>query len=53
MTKALETAEREYPDGGEVQRLLEELAITSLKAGELSNRINPSARLVCTLPLGN
>ena len=53
LTKALETAEREYPDGGEVQRLLEELAITSLKAGELSNRINPSARLVCTLPLGN
>ena len=53
LTKALETAEREYPDGVGVQRLLEELAVTSLKAGELSNRVNPSARLVCTLPLGN
>ena len=53
LTEALEAAEREDPDGGDVQRLLEELAVTSLKAGELSNRINPSARLVCTLPLGN
>ena len=53
LTEGLETAEREDPDSADVQRLLEELAITSLKAGELSNRINPSARLVCTLPLGN
>ena len=53
LTEGLETAVRDDPDGGDVQRLLEELAVTSLKAGELSNRVNPSARLVCTLPLGN
>ena len=53
LTEALEIEEREDPESGDVQRLLEELAVTSLKAGELSNRINPTARLVCTLPLGN
>ena len=53
LTKALELAEREFPDGPGMPRLLEELAVTNLKAGELSNRTNPSARLVCTLPLGN
>ena len=53
LTEALEIAERKDPDGGDVRRVLEELAVASLKAGELNNRINPSARLVCTLPLGN
>ena len=53
LTEGLEIAEREDPDGLGVQRLLEELAVTNLKAGELNNRINPSARLVCLLPLGN
>ena len=53
LTKALEAAERENPDGSGAQRLLEELAVSSLKAGELGNRANPSARLVCTLPLNN
>ena len=53
LSEALESQERDDPDGEDVQKVLEELAVTSLKAGELRNRINPSARLVCTLPLGN
>ncbi len=50
LTKTLEIVEE---DGGDPKRVLAELAVASLKASELSNRVNPSARLVCTLPLGN
>ena len=50
LTETLEIVEQE---GRNPQRVLAELAVASMKAGELSNRINPSARLVCTLPLGN
>ncbi|MCH8206665.1 MAG: VCBS repeat-containing protein [Chloroflexi bacterium] len=53
LTEALESEERDDPDGKHLREILEGLAVTSLKQGELSNRINPSARLVCTLPLGN
>ena len=53
LTAALESQGRTDPQGEEFVEVLEELAVTSLKAGELNNRINPSARLVCTLPLGN
>ena len=53
LTEALEAEERDDPDGPELQEVLEELAVASLKAAELTNRINASARLVCTLPLGN
>lgn len=53
LTEALEDVQRRDPESREFQEVLEELAVTSLKAGELSNRVNPSARMVCTLPLGN
>ena len=53
LTEALEAEERDDPDGRHLEEILEQLAVTSLKLGELDNRVNPSARLVCTLPLGN
>ena len=53
LTEALEAEERDDPEGKHLVEVLEHLAVTSLKVGELSNRANPTARLVCTLPLGN
>ena len=53
LTEALEAEERDDPEGEHLQEILGALAVPSLKQGELSNRVNPSARLVCTLPLGN
>ena len=53
LTQALEAEERDDPEGVHLDEILEELAVASLKQGELSNRVNPSATLVCTLPLGN
>ena len=53
LKEALERVELDGSDPRHLGEVLEELAITSLKQGELSNRTNPSARLVCTLPLGN
>ena len=53
LTETLEAEERDDPDGRHLVAILEDLAITNLKLGELANRANPTARLVCTLPLGN
>ena len=53
LKEALGRVEEDGSDPRHLGEVLEELAITSLKRGELSNRTNPSARLVCTLPLGN
>ena len=53
LKEALDRVEADGSDPRHLGEVLEELAITSLKQGELSNRTNPSARLVCTLPLGN
>jgi hypothetical protein len=53
LTEALEAEERDDPDGRHLVAILEDLAITNLKIGELANRANPTARLVCTLPLSN
>lgn len=53
LTEALESEKDHDTEGTHLEEILVQLALTSLKQGELSNRVNPSARLVCTLPLGN
>ena len=53
LTEALEVEERDDPEGRHLQDILYNLAVTNIKLGELSNRSNPTRRLVCTLPLAN
>ena len=53
LTEVLEAEERDDPEDKHLVEILENLAVTSLKLGELTNRGNSTARLVCTLPIGN
>ena len=53
LTDTLEAEERDDPEGKHRDRILEQLAISNLKLGELSNCLSPDGRLICSLPLDN
>ena len=48
---ALEEELREKPEVSHEDELLMELAVASLKMGELDNCVDPDGRLICALPL--
>ena len=51
LEEALDDELRENPEVSHEEELLEELAIASLKMGELDNCVSPDGRLICVLPL--
>ena len=51
LTEALEVEEQNHPEEGHLDAILEALAVTYLKLGELNNCLSPDGRLICTLPL--
>ncbi len=51
LSEALDTELRERPEVSHEVELLAELAIASMKMGELDNCISPDGRLICALPL--
>ena len=51
LSEALDMELREKPEVSHEVELLEELAIASLKMGELDNCVSPDGRLICALPL--
>ena len=51
LSEALDAEARERPEVSHEADLLEELAVASLKMGELNNCISPDGRLICALPL--
>ena len=51
LSEALDEEAREQPEVSHEAELLEELAVASLKMGELNNCISPDGRLICALPL--
>ena len=51
LEEALEDELREEPEVSHEAELLEELAVASMKMGELDNCISPDGRLICALPL--
>ena len=51
LSDALETELREKPEVSHEAELLHELAIASMKMGELDNCVSPDGRLICALPL--
>ena len=51
LSEALDTELREKPEVSHEVELLEELAIASMKMGELDNCVSPDGRLICALPL--
>ena len=53
LTEALDAAERNGADRERRVDLLEDLAVTYLKMGELDNCVSPTGSLICTLPLDN
>ena len=53
LTEALDAAERNGADRERTADLLEDLAVTYLKMGELDNCVSPTGSLICTLPLDN
>lgn len=53
LNEALIEEEENHPERIHLQEILEQLAVTALKHGELSNGTNQSAALVCVLPLTN
>ena len=48
---ALDDELREKPEVSHEAELLEELAVASMKMGELDNCVSPDGRLICALPL--
>lgn len=53
LKEALHEESREQPEVSHEADLLQELAVASLKMGELDNCVSPDGRLICTLPLDN
>ena len=53
LERALDEEMREKPEVSHEAELLEELAVASMKMGELDNCISPDGRLICALPLDN
>lgn len=51
LSEALEDELREKPEVSHEAELLQELAIASMKMGELDNCVSPDGRLICALPL--
>ena len=51
LKEALDEESREQPEVSHEADLLEELAVASLKMGELDNCVSPDGRLICALPL--
>ena len=51
LEEAMDTELLEQPEITHEAELLEELAIASLKMGELDNCVSPDGRLICALPL--
>ncbi len=51
LQEALEGELREKPEVSHEEELLMELAVASLKMGELHNCVDPDGRLICALPL--
>ena len=51
LQEALEDELREKPEVSHEEELLMELAVASLKMGELDNCVDPDGRLICALPL--
>ena len=51
LKKALDDELREEPEVSHEAELLEELAVASMKMGELDNCVSPDGRLICALPL--
>ena len=51
LSEALDTELREKPEVSHEEELLMELAIASMKMGELDNCVSPDGRLICALPL--
>ena len=51
LSDALDTELHERPEVSHEVELLEELAIASMKMGELDNCVSPDGRLICALPL--
>ena len=51
LSEALDEELREKPEVSHEAELLEELAIASMKMGELDNCVSPDGRLICALPL--
>ena len=53
LSDALDIERQESPEVRHEAELLEELAIASMKMGELDNCVSPDGRLMCVLPLEN
>ena len=51
LEEALDDELREKPEVSHEAELLEELAVASMKMGELDNCVSPDGRLICALPL--
>ena len=51
LSEALDAEMGESPEVSHEAELLEELAIASMKMGELDNCVSPDGRLICALPL--
>ena len=51
LKEALDEESREQPEVSHEADLLKELAVASLKMGELDNCVSPDGRLICALPL--
>ena len=51
LSDALDIERQESPEVSHEAELLEELAIASMKMGELDNCVSPDGRLMCVLPL--
>lgn len=51
LSEALDEEQREKPEVSHEAELLRELAIASMKMGELDNCVSPDGRLICALPL--
>ena len=51
LERALDDELREKPEVSHEAELLEELAVASMKMGELDNCLSPDGRLICALPL--
>ena len=51
LSEALDVETSEKPEVSHEAELLEELAVASMKMGELDNCVSPDGRLICALPL--
>ena len=51
LNDALDSEERDHPEGTHRRSLLQDLVVTNLKLGELTNCLTPEGSLICALPL--